>query len=221
MGAGKARPEKRRSFIQLEHIVIYVKECQKRGRPDLCRYIQVIYTYQLRAQSEGVILQSHDLSKDDQKKDNWWSCVDISNKWCRIILRTRKNKNFKSSISRQCTHSVSEWACGKCALQYQVKLARENKQDRVFWTINNNDIKILRDIALEHNLPYPTWHGFRRGRTCDLVSMKFKGEPISLEDIFESGGWFSGSRAIMHYLRREVVDRERLINTLAELSESD
>ena len=43
----------------------------------------------------------------------------------------------------------------------------------------------------------------------------------SLEDIFESGGWVSGSRAILSYPRREHVDRERVIGSLAELSEPD
>ena len=138
-----------------------------------------------------------------------------------MCIRDRKNKNFSSAISRRCTHEVSPWACGKCALEEQVYLAREGGHAKVFWEVSNNDIRVLREIAHEKNLPYPTWHGFRRGRTCDLVSMKFNGEPISLEDIFESGGWFTGSRAILHYLRREVVDRERLINTLAEISDSD
>ena len=93
--------------------------------------------------------------------------------------------------------------------------------DKVFWQISNSDIKHVQEAAAALGLPYPTWHGFRRGRTCDLVSAHKEGQNISLEDIFESGGWFSGSRAILHYLRREIVDRERVVGILADLSDSD
>ena len=222
LGASKARPTPKRSFIQSGDTQLICKALIKQGKHQLCRYCAVAYTYQLRSQSEGIILQAAELSKQELLGDAWFSAATIGRKHTTIHLRTRKNKNFKSDISRKCYCSETPYCCGKCALDYQVSLAREAKQTKVFWEVSNLDIRTIQQICKELNIPHPTWHGFRRGRITDLVSKKFSGnEPISLEDIFESGGWFSGSRAILHYLRQEVVDRERVIHALAELSDSD
>ena len=137
------------------------------------------------------------------------------------MFRTRKNKNYISRVSRKCTCSITPLACGKCALDYQVSFARERREDRVFWSVGNIGIRIFQKIAAEHRMPYPTWHGFRRGRTSDLVAGKYRGENISYEDIFESGGWLSGSRAILHYLKQEVTDVGNVVRAVCCLSDTD
>ena len=222
LGASKARPAPKRSFIQADDTQLICKALIKQGKLQLSRYCAVAYTYQLRSQSEGIILQAAELSKQDMSGNAWFSAVTIGRKHTTIHLRTRKNKDFRSDISRRCYCEETPYACGKCALDCQVSLARNEKQSKVFWEVSNMDIRVIQQVCKDNNIPHPTWHGFRRGRTTDLVSEKFSGnEPISLEDIFESGGWFSGSRAILHYLRQEVADRERVIHALAELSDSD
>ena len=221
MGLTKAKTDRRRSFINGEHTQAICKHLVRRGLEQLSRFCAVAYTYQLRAQSEGIILRSRELSREEMRGDQWFSCVSIGKRATNINLRRRKNKNFQSSISRSCSCSITPYACGKCALDYQTALSRKHMHDKVFWQISNSDIKHVQEAAAALGLPYPTWHGFRRGRTCDLVSAHKEGQNISLEDIFESGGWFSGSRAILHYLRREIVDRERVVGILADLSDSD
>ena len=172
-------------------------------------------------QDEGIPLQSHELSKEQRAGSDWKSVVKVSKTQTVIRFRRRKNKSSESLVIRSCTCDITPYACGKCALDKQVEISRELGSELVFPNVRSKDINILREIALEHGMPYPTWHGFRRWRPCDLVSRHLGGEPISLIEIFESGGWATGSRAIMQYLSREHVDKERIIQQFAELSESD
>ena len=221
MGVGKAKLEKRRSFIFSNHTQAIARALIQMGKSQLARFCAVAYTYQLRVQSEGITLQAKYISDDEFHKDDWWSGISFSKKQVHIHLVRRKNKEFKSTISRPCTCASTKWACGACAIRHQLGEAKRQKQARLFWEVSNSDIKIIQKIALQLNIPYPTWHGFRRGRTCDLVSSRNEGQPISLEDVFESGGWLSGSRSILHYLKRETVDRDRVVSALSELSDSD
>jgi len=108
-----------------------------------------------------------------------------------------------------------------CALKYQVRLAREPNQSKVFWSVKSSDIAFVQEVARDLAMPRPTWHGFRRGRTTDLVTCVHWNMSVTLLDVFESGGWSVGSRAVLHYLSEFAKDRERLVSAFSAGSESD
>ena len=172
--------------------------------------------------AEGIPLQTHRLSDLDEEAlgSDWHSHVAIHASYTDIVLRIRKNKSTRSIIRRKCTCKQTPIACGKCALDEQVRSERRKGSSLVFPNVRSRDIEYLQSVAKRRDLPRPTWHGFRRGRTTDLVQDQSQGE-ISLEDIFRSGGWASGSRAILSYLSAETIDRERVVTTIAEMSESE
>ena len=221
-GASKAKPEKKRSFIMADDTQKYSKYLLEMKRDDLARVGAVSYSFQLRVQSELIILQAHAITDEEAISNTaWWSYAIIEKLETTIVFRRRKNKNYVSRVSRKCTCRITPYACGKCALDKQVTIAREKGEERVFWTVGNIDIRVFQSIAAKHGMPYPTWHGFRRGKTSDLVAGYYRGENISLEDIFESGGWLSGSRAILHYLKREFTDCGNIVKTVCCLSDTD
>ena len=151
----------------------------------------------------------------------WHSHVRVREESTTIVLRTRKNTRARSVIKRECTCRITPMLCGKCALDAQIKKSRSEGSRKIFPNVVSADIKIIQEIATKRDLPRPTWHGFRRGRTTDLAKRMARGEPISPEDIYKSGGWAFGSSALIQYLRREGVDAERAIGAIADLSESD
>ena len=152
---------------------------------------------------------------------SWHSFVRHTKTTVDMVLRRRKNKDYVSVIRRKCQCKHTPSICGVHALIQQVKLARKGGQKHVFWSVKAKDIVCLKRYARELSLPCPTWHGFRRGRTCDLVTCRHWGETVSLEDIFESGGWAQGSRAVLRYLHDEAVDKEHVATGIANDSESD
>ena len=83
------------------------------------------------------------------------------------------------------------------------------------------DIRAIQQYAVELTLGRPTWHGFRRGRTSDLVTRVHWGLSVTLSDKFESGSWAVGSRAGIEYLSELAKDRERLVSAMAAGSDSD
>jgi len=222
-GANKAKIIRKKSFIDIDQTADFVDALIKAGEHELARFVTVAYTYQLRSQAEGLFIDiTQNFSRKHLSSDDWHGLVKIYRKKVDIILRTRKNKQHVSRISRRCQCHVNRLVCGACAIRYQLRLSKAKGSTRLF-NIKYSDIRKLQDIAKRKCWAYPTWHGFRRGRTTDLVSGRVKPEgfQVSLEDIFESGGWQTGSRSILRYLKAEVVDKEALVSSLAEESDSE
>jgi len=222
-GAYKAKIVKKKSFIDISQTADFVLALIDIGEEELARFITVSYTYQLRSQSEGMYIDiTQEFGKEHLSKDGWWGLVKVYKHKVDIILRTRKNKQHVSKISRRCQCHINDLVCGACAIRHQLRLSKARGSKRLF-DIKYSDIRKIQDIAQRKCWAYPTWHGFRRGRTTDLVSGRVRpeGYQVSLEDIFESGGWQTGSRSILKYLKAEVVDKEALVSSLAEESDSE
>ena len=104
---------------------------------------------------------------------------------------------------------------------YQLSLAREQGRERVFWSVSARDIVCVQEFARFLSLNRPTWHGFRRGRTTDIVLNPQWGQAVSLQMLFESGGWVSGSRALLSYLSAQALNKERVAKALSDGSDSE
>ena len=222
-GAKKGAIPRKRSFIQEEQATMIIADLVRQGYIELARISAVSYTYQLRVQNEGIPLETHELEPNDEEDQTnaWHSHVKITPQTTTIVLKTRKNCLVRSAIKRGCTCAETPMICGKCALDAQTKDSRSKGSKWIFPNVKKADIKIIQEIAIRRDISRPTWHGFRRGRTTDLAKKAANGAPITWEDIYKSGGWSFGSRAILQYMRREGVDQERAIGAMADLSESD
>ena len=193
-------------YQDLKHVITKLIDS---GREELARFIAVAYTYQLRVQSEAMNLR---LSANDGQ------FVYIEGEKTIISLPKRKNIADRCYISRTCCCRFTPIACGPCALRHQISLAKPGEP--VFPNIRVGDIKFIQACATELNISRPTWHGFRRGRTCDLLSGVAQG-PISILEIFDAGGWQRGSRALLSYLSSEGKMSEGIIRTTSQESDSD
>ena len=222
-GAYKAKIVHKKSFIDITQTADFVSALIDEGEDELARFVTVSYTYQLRSQSEGMYIDiTEEFTKEHLSRTDWWGVIKVHKKKVDIVLRTRKNKQHISKISRRCQCHINDMVCGACAIRQQLKVSKAKGLKRLF-SIKYGDIRKLQDIASRKCWPYPTWHGFRRGRTTDLVSGRVRpdGYQVSLEEIFESGGWQTGSRSILKYLKAEVIDKEALVSSLAEASDSE
>ena len=97
-------------------------------------------------------------------------------------------------------------------------------KEKVFGEISISSSRgILKEAAASLGELVATWHGLRRGRTVDVVSEKDQwGRPFaSLKDIFESGGWAPGSRALFAYLEEDTLDGPRVAEMVADQSDSE
>ena len=88
------------------------------------------------------------------------------------MLRVRKNSLGICRVSRKCI--CSDWpgkvVCGVCTLRYVMRRKPTHKTDqRIFPSVAVAHIRILKDIGSSLGLGIVTWHGFRRGRTVDLL----------------------------------------------------
>ena len=190
-GMRKFSVQNEKSFLHGPKVDIFVRETYKLGRRDLARFVPVAYTFQLRVQSEGVMLAVADPSELEKgSQGSWHSNVVCNNDGSVTIrLRRRKNKALPSSITRFCICHV--WAprlvCGVCVLR---KIVPDHRPGRLFPEIKNTDINVLKTIASSKDLGRVTWHGFRRGRTEDVVAgLDTKANPAaSLVEIAEALG---------------------------------
>ena len=225
-GAAKFQTPARRSFLVGMQTGVIVNELLRQKHFELAKFVAICYTYQLRAQSEGFPIQSG-VRQLGVATDHWHSDVVVTPKTVAIVLRRRKNNDKPSEIIRHCICGV--WIpqgfviCGPCTLRKLVS-ERPGSCDRLFQGIKATDINVIKKIALDKGLGPATWHGFRRGRTMDVVAgLDVKENPsASMKAIFESGGWNIGSRAIFQYITPEAANHQRVAQHLADdsLSES-
>ena len=220
MGIRKGSISRTKSFICLEQTQQLVKKALSDKKHELARLCAVAYTYQLRVQSECFPLQTGKVSREQRDSATWHSCIEDKNGVVSIRLRIRKNKSYETLISRECTCNVTPLCCGPCALRYQMKLV-SSTSSVVFPGTKYTDILTLKKYASELGYPPPSWHGFRRGRTTDLISGRLGIRNLSWEAIFESGGWSLGSRALLKYIQSKAVDPDRVAAILADGSDSD
>ena len=224
-GAGKFQTPARRSFLVGMQTGVIVNELLRLKHTELAKFVAICYTYQLRAQSEGFPIQSG-VRQLGVAGDHWHSDVVVTPKTVAIVLRRRKNNDKPSEIIRHCICEV--WIprgfviCGPCTLRKLVD-ERPGRCDRLFRGINAKDITIIKKIALDKGLGPATWHGFRRGRTMDVVAgLDVKENPsASMKAIFESGGWNIGSRAIFQYITPAAANHQRVAQHLADDSMSE
>lgn len=208
------------SFIRGKAVSALAVECAKIGRTDLSRFVTVVYTFQLRVQSEGVPLE-----QSDGVTEPWHSQVMINdNGSVTIKLKKRKNKPLPSKVTRSCICSV--WpdlaVCGVCALK-TVLNSRFAPRGRLFPKVQTSDIQILKKISDRHELGHITWHGFRRGRTDDIVAgLDVRSNPAaSIIEIAESLGHNLARASFFHYLHKDTADRRRSARRLCEDTDSE
>lgn len=220
-GSRKFQPKSERSFVTHEQVASLCQHASKNGREDLSRAMAVTYLFQGRTQSEIIPLESVRRQRVPKATEKWHSFVRLFPQAAEVVLKKRKNKPTVSVIYRECQCHLTPAICGVCALKTQIVLSKKHNESRVFWTVSAADIKIIQRYAVDLSLDRPTWHGFRRGRTSDLVTCVHWGLNVTLSDIFESGGWAVGSRAIIKYMSEFAKDKERLVSAMAAGSDSD
>ena len=215
-----------KSFMTWEPSSMIVEELLDRGEVQLARCVSVAYQYQLRVQSELLPLQAVTMTQVPEG-DKWHSFVreksvgDDGRPCVEIVLRIRKNKDVPTSVVRKCQCADTQWLCGVCALLAQVRSARNEGQDLVFPAVKSSDINVIknvsRDLAMDMRV---TWHGFRRGRTSDLLTCNWQ-DKVSVKDVFQSGGWVFGSRSVFKYLTEDAVDPHKIAVNVAAKSDSE
>ena len=220
-GAAKFAPVTRKSFIDHAEVEKLTNMACANGRPDLARCMSVSYLYQGRVQNEILPLESDRRDRVPASSEKWHSYVVLGPQSAEIVLRSRKNKPVVSRVMRECQCHLTPKICGVCALKKQLRVAKQAGQKKIFWSVRASDIRLVQTWAIELGLGRPTWHGFRRGRTSDLVTCVHWNLNVSLLDIFESGGWTVGSRAILKYLSEFAKDKERLVQAFSAGSDSD
>ena len=226
-GALKYRLPARKSFLRKQDTAHIVRSLVDSGDILLARLCSVAYHYQLRAVNEGFPLQIDGRLGIAANEDRWHSQVKINGNSATIVLRTRKNARSVTSIRRECICNTSRVVCGVCSLKAMVRAAVRAGADPaqpIFGVLSAHSARTaLIRAGATAGVGHVSWHGFRRGRTVDLCSEKdASGRPrASLQDLFDSGGWASGSRAIFSYLREEDLNRPRTAEALAALSDSE
>ena len=140
-----------------------------------------------------------------------------------IILSQRKNRAFESKITRSCWCSILKVKCGTCILKDIVNNNDNDDSDFIFPQNSAKLTNILKFVASKEGVTNATWHGIRRGRTVDLIRMRDRfGRPlVSLAEIFESGQWAFGSRAVLNYIQEGDMDASKLVVMVADNSDSE
>ena len=225
-GAAKFHVRYQKSFMTWQPSSEIVEGLIERGDRQLARFLAVAYQFQMRVQSELVPLQTAFMTELPEH-DDWHSFVRFVKKdgdtrrSAEIILRVRKNKDVPTSIRRKCQCQDTPWLCGVCALYAQVQDARGSGSTRVFPDVVPSDISVIQKVARDTGFEGKvTWHGFRRGRTSDLLTCDWKEKP-SVRDVFLSGGWSFGSRAVLKYLSADSMDPHRVVVKVAANSDSE
>ena len=222
-GAQKFVPKSVKSYITADAVAQFTEHLVAMRRVDLAQFVSVVYTFQLRVQSEALGLQ-FDGRPRDGSSTKWHSAVEVGRDKVTIVLRVRKNSLEICRIERKCT--CRDWPgkviCGVCSLRLVVRRAGASDGRRIFPGVCSSDIRILKTFGASHNVGPVTWHGFRRGRTCDLLERGgSNGTCISLAEIYQSGGWKYGSSALLSYIPEAAVHRERAFRFTADASDTD
>ena len=148
----------------------------------------------------------------------------IASRKVTIKLHHRKNTPHPSNITRVCICDV--WkplcVCGVCALKQAVR-EMGGRHGLVFVDVKPAMISIIKEITKENDLGHATWHGFRRGRTLDVLrGLDVKENPsASMAEISESGGWKPGSSAIFNYIPPREANLQHCARQVMDESDTD
>ena len=218
-GSNKFYQKKETSFQGGDHVDIFARECVVRQLMELASFIPVAYTFQLRVQSEGIMLGTSSMTSS-----TWHSHVWINQDGSVTIrLRVRKNKSEPSRIVRHCICEIwrPKIVCGVCALKK--RLQRHDGYGRLFPNIKASDIKVLKDISSQRELGHVTWHGFRRGRTEDVVAgLDVKQNPAaSIQEVAESLGHNLARSSFFAYIKGSTAQRRQIVRQICEDTESE
>ena len=197
---------------------------ERHERIDLVQFTSVCYTFQLRVPSEGIMLE---ISEPElHHLDSWHSHIEEEKDGAvSIRLRKRKNNHLPSKIKRFCICKV--WRrkpiCGVCVLKHILATRARGYRGRIFPDVRLKDIQIMKDIGIKLHLGSITWHGFRRGRTDDIVNgMDNPSNPsASIEDVAESLGHRLGRASFFSYIKKDSASKQHLGRHLAAESDSD
>ena len=213
----------KRSFLTAEVLKKIIHRLRAQNLPgdqDLIRVLQVGYTFQLRAHSELFLI-----ARNSRNRSHLYTVVTESEvngiPVATLTLSRRKNRQFECKIIRACWCAVDTDLCGTCTL---LSLARQSSDDSSFLFSQQKSAMIQRLKSVSASLSvHATWHGLRRGRTVDLIRMRdSRGRPVaSLQEVFDSGQWGEGSRALLSYVQSEDVDASRIVIMYADNSDSE
>ena len=223
MSAGASKHAKRpvTSFIHGDKVGVITEKLVHMGKLQLAKLVTIAYTYQLRVPSEGIPLQ---VNKNINDNVDWHSHMYVNKDGSASIkLRRRKHKDSPSIITRFCICAVwpSKVVCGVCTIK---NIVNEQRQDfKVFPDVKVSDINIIKDISFHNDLGYVTWHGFRRGRTEDIVAgLDVKNNPAaSIRDIAESLGHHLGRASFFKYLGAKTSNVRRAVHQMCDDTDSD
>ena len=213
-----------KSFLRGGAVDVMARECLAKGKDQLARLVLVAYTYQLRVQSEGIPMSTSSEEEFNRgASGHWHSHIIIRTDGAVVLwLRKRKNKPLPSSIVRFCICPIwrPKIVCGACALRKLV--SEQNGVGRLFPQVVPGDIKILKDVGQANELGYVTWHGFRRGRTEDVVlGLDVKHNPAaSLVEIAETLGHNMRRASFFQYVHGETATR-RSVRRVCEDTDSE
>jgi hypothetical protein len=218
-GASKHHAQGPKSYVRGSQVSSMAFECARQGRSDLAQFICVIYTFQLRVESEAVNLSV------TLNKTGFWESHVVANDDGSVTLKFRKRKNNPnpSSIKRFCICAAwgeHQVVCGVCPLK-KLLLQAGNEQGRLFPRVRKNDIKLLKKISHDLELSFVTWHGFRRGRTEDIVQgLDVKNNPAaSLREIAVSLG--HKNPAMFSYVTDNTADKRRTVRQICDDTDSE
>ena len=99
-GASKFAPKPRKSYITARAVAQMTECLVKMGKVELAQFISVVYTYQLRVQSEALELQFD--GRSQQGSARWHSAVEVEEDQVVIVLRVRKNLLERCRVARRC-----------------------------------------------------------------------------------------------------------------------
>ena len=222
-GSAKFSLPTHKSYFVGKYTGVITKELCQRGYISLARLCAVCYTFQLRAQSEAFGLEVG-VKRLSNGGDDWHSEVILDGAKATIKLRRRKNTNYQTNLVRYCICKVWEplCICGVCALRQAIRVMKA-PHGQIFDGLRTTMISVIKDIAQDNGLGRATWHGFRRGRTMDVLQgLDMKTNPAaSLAEIYESGGWRPGSSAFFHYLPPKELNAQRCARQVMENSDTD
>ena len=111
--------------------------------------------------------------------------------------------------------------CGVCAVKQS--LIGHTTPGYLFPEVKAKDVGILKEIGREHDLGVITLHGFRRGRTEDMVKgLDVKENPAaSFMEVAESLGHNMRRASMFNYMAGRTANLQRSTRKLCEDTDSD
>ena len=151
-----------------------------------------------------------------------WCFITIDRNSVSINLSGRKNRTTECKITRSCWCGPTPKLCGACRIR-KLSRNRKSKSEFFFPQSRTRFTKLLKAFGVRAGIPNACWHGLRRGRTVDLMRLRDQhGRPlVSLAEVFESGQWAEGSRALLSYVQESDLDARRFVVMCIDNSDSD